>query len=105
MEGLTAGRIVHYVVTGADANEINRRRDDFRLKKVVLPWPGGAQAHVGNPALEGDHFPAIVVWVLNPERGYINAQVFLDGNDSLWITTRPYSDDKEPGTWHWIEKA
>lgn len=94
MEGLTEGRIVHY----------------------VLP--------------NGSHRPAIVVnnWatqITPPCEGYVNLQVITDcGNDlyglpetvsqemrdeirsgMLWVTSACYSDGKEPGTWHWIEKA
>lgn len=86
MEGLTEGRIVHY----------------------VMP--------------DGEHRPAVVVKVWNlsgtPE-GYVNLVVLVDGaNDlhyaslpnvpdrvTLWETSKHYSEGKEPGTWHWIEKA
>jgi hypothetical protein len=94
MDGLIEGRIVHF----------------------VMP--------------EGDHRPAVIVKVWepyagNPDKGMVNLQVFVDGtNDAskknidsmpftrtdaerglFWATSRFYSEDKEPGTWHWIEKA
>ena len=93
MDGLIEGRIVHY----------------------VMP--------------DGNHVPAIVVKVWNPN-GTSNLQIFTDGVNSLpstpeenrkfdsfgfwpdeirhghlWITSIRYSEEKEPGTWHWIEKA
>jgi hypothetical protein len=89
MEGLIEGRIVHFVMPS------------------------------------GEHRPAIVVRVWRdlsgaPE-GYSNLLVFVDGtNDvkpsllaspfpepttTLWETSKHYSDSKEPGTWHWIEKV
>jgi hypothetical protein len=73
-------------------------------------WNKGAQAHVGNHVMEGEHFPAIVVRVFSKEFGDepgANLQVFLDGNDSLWITSARFADPAsiELGTWHWIEKA
>lgn len=84
MEGLTAGRNVHYVLP------------DGRSK--------------------GEHRPAIVVKLCPPEWNYpdgaVQLQVFVDGtNDypdaagSLWRTSVLYSEGKEAGTWHWIEKA
>jgi hypothetical protein len=106
MDGLTVGRIVHYVLTVANANEINRRR----VPGVGYGdnWPVGAQAHVGNVVGNGEHVPMIIVatWPGEfPDGSGINGQAFLDGNDSLWVASVRYSEEKEPGTWHWIEKA
>ncbi len=92
IEGLTEGRIVHYVLES------------------------------------GQHRPAIVVRDWKQENGLVNLQVFTDGwNDRfkvthlvrlgeqetvisidqnvVWRTSVYYSEAKEPGTWHWIEKA
>ena len=92
MPGLTAGRVVHYVL--------------------------------GN----GQHRPAIVVRDWKQPNGLVNVQVFTDGwNDGfkttylvgtdehmttleigqnvVWRTSVPYSEGKEPETWHWIEQA
>lgn len=91
MEGLTEGRIVHFVL------------------------PDGPN--------KGAHRPAIIarVWRRNlpdgtqiaPEDGYSNLVVFMDGtNDGdqfagcvRWETSVTFSDDPQPRTWHWIEKA
>lgn len=83
MDGLTEGRIVHYVM------------------------------HDGNSM--GQHRPAIVVnaWKGVYTDGRVNLQVFTDfGNDGkdyesgrYWATSVEYSEDPQPGTWHWIEKA
>jgi len=87
MEGLTEGRIVHFVL------------------------PDGPHAL--------DHRPAIVVKVWRqgdgtpPANGYSNLLVFMDGtNDGPgfggcinWQTSVTYSEDPQPRTWHWIEKA
>lgn len=89
MEGLTEGSMVHYVLTGGRS--------------------------------EGQHRPAIVVrdWVHaapSDRDGVVNLQVFTDAvNDYrvgevgstglMWATSVQYSEAKEPGTWHWIEKA
>jgi len=90
MEGLTEGRIVHYVLD------------------------------------EGEHRPAIVVKVWRkadgtpPDNGVCNLQVFTDGTNDryhskhlpngfesgiAWVTSRIYSEEPVPDTWHWIEKA
>jgi hypothetical protein len=77
MEGLTEGRMCHFVI------------------------PDGPQ--------EGTHRPAIVVHV--GDSNVVNLQVFTDGrNDGAdtgtrWVQAVKYSEDKTPGTWHWIEKA
>jgi hypothetical protein len=80
MEGLTAGRIVHYVLTDG-RTEVN------------------------------GHRPAIVVKVWNSD-GTANLQVFTDGGNDyippepvVWKTSVMYSEDPQPGTWHWIERA
>lgn len=85
MDGLTEGRMVHYVL------------------------PHGRS--------QGEHRPAIVVKLCPPEWNYhegtVQLQVFTDGtNDGeqyasgmCWATSVQYSESKEPGTWHWIERA
>lgn len=79
MEGLTEGRMVH----------------------VVLP--DGPSA--------GQHRPAVIVKVWSQDAGTSNLQVFVDGSNDgfdenvVWMTSRVYSEEKLPGTWHWIEKA
>lgn len=99
MDGLIEGRIVHYVLTESDVDAITKSR---MLNPV---------AKQGNSVLPGLHFPAIVVRVFPQEFGSdnpgVNLQVFLDGNDSLWVTSRKFAVPEvlENGTWHWIEKA
>lgn len=84
MSGLTEGRIVHYVL------------------------PEGPHA--------GEHRPAIIVKVWNHTTGYVNLKVFLDGSNDdpagrtqphwqEWQTSVLYSEEPQPRTWHWIEKA
>lgn len=92
LPGLIEGRIVHYVLESGRS--------------------------------KGEHRPAIVVRDWKQENGLVQLQVFTDGeNDGLrdivterlmpiidldysdfllWRTSVPYSEDKEPGTWHWI---
>ncbi len=88
MEGLTEGRIVHY---------------------VLGQWDG---THY-----PGDNRPAIVVHVWRkgdgspPDNGCCNIQVFMDGSNDkdgdsmMWKTSVLYDEAGGLGTWHWIEKA
>lgn len=100
VEGLTEGRIVQYVLSASDADEINRRR----VAKTHEPgWPAGAQAHTGNRALEGDVLPMVVCRVWHESLVSVNGQVFLDGNDTFWATSR--HEGTEPGTWHWPKRV
>lgn len=94
MEGLTEGRVVHY----------------------VMP--------------DGKHCPAIIVRNWDELAGTSNLTVFPDWNNDagyteadkqalrdqgidpeevkrglFWKTSVVYSEDKEPNTWHWIERA
>lgn len=115
---VTTGRTVLYTLTEDDAKQINRRRTSgseiaARMKTSVpsvdgdkpsiYGWPEGAQAHIGNRASAGDVVPLVVVKVwpneFGPDVPGVNGQVFLDGNDALWITSA--KEGTEPGTWAW----
>ena len=92
------GRIVHYSLSDQDAAEINRRR----VAKPHEPgWPAGAQAHSGNQVHGGQLVPLIVTAVWTDV--CINGQAILDGNDSLWVTSRVLGTDV--GTWRWPERV
>ena len=97
------GRIVHYRLTDKDAQHVNRRR----VAKPHEPgWPAGAQAHIGNSAAAGETVPLLIVRVWPNENGSgwgINGQAFLDGNDSLWITSA--KEGAEPGCWSWLARV
>lgn len=111
------GRIVHYRLTADDAEQINRRRTTgaeiaARIRQEIVDqsggfakaWPLGAQAHIGNEVAEGDVFPMLVVkvWGSTPTSA-VNGQVFLDGNDVFWATSRSVGD--QPGTFSWPTRA
>lgn len=112
-QAATPGRIVHYVLSEADAQQINRRRADFeafRRNHVGEHESGtfgasGHVAHVGNQASEGDLYPAIVVRTFGGPS--VNLQVFLDGNDTYWATSRSETDadKRESGKWFWPARA
>lgn len=114
----TMGRIVHYMLSAFDVEQIMRRRttsvsiaDRMKLELDRLnherdegvqafAWPAGAQAHIGNPVVEGDVFPMLITrtWGSTPESA-VNGQVFLDGCDVFWATSRSVGD--VPGTFSW----
>jgi hypothetical protein len=107
MEGLTVGRMVHFVASESDCIQINRRRKDaldVRLRVVNNTWPMGAQAHVGNSVEPGQHLAAVIVYVWN-DSGLVNLKVLLDGNDDFWATSISFAESPSPHNWHWIEKA
>jgi hypothetical protein len=82
MEGLTEGRIVHFVLPNGQ----------HRPAIVVNAWHHVFEYHAS---------------------GRVNLQVFTDfkndgeeyASGQYWATSVPYSEDPQPGTWHWIEKA
>jgi hypothetical protein len=92
---ITIGRVVLYTLHEQDAEQINRRRTNGkdiarRIQKndpneMSSSWPIGAQAHIGNEVKAGEQFPMLVTKVWSP--GYVNGQVFLDGNDCFWATS------------------
>ncbi|MGW1252525.1 hypothetical protein [Streptomyces sp. NPDC002535] len=98
----TIGRIVHYRVTKDEAEAVNRRRRDFHESGSAAARTGFV-GHFGNRAEEGDVFPAMIVRVWNESTVTVNAQVFLDGTDVLWATSR--AEGTEPGTWAWPERV
>jgi len=95
----TIGRVVHYTLTDADAQQINRRRSDYQRARGLGEWPAnGAQAHVGNSVAAGDAFPAIIVRVWgNDEAALVNLHVVLDGSDTYWAASRKQGNDR--GEW------
>lgn len=90
MKGLTAGRIVHYVLPGGYGYP-----GEHRPAVVVKVW--------GDPP--GEPYP-------------IQLAVFIDGSNDVpgadrnnppmvqWVTSVTFDEtEKKPGTWHWIEQA
>ena len=103
----TIGRIVIYTLTDEDAAQINRRRTTGpeiarRIGAAPREWPLGAQAHIGNTVEQGMTFPMLIVrtWGEAPESA-VQGQVFLDGNDTFWATSRVCGE--RPGDWRWPE--
>ena len=108
----SVGRIVHYTLSQYDADAINKRRADYQLFRSNFSGPSepgqdvadGHIAHIGNRASEGDVCPAMIVRVFgtSPESA-ANLQVFLDGNDTYWATSRAAGADA--GRWSWPERV
>lgn len=98
----SVGRMVHYRLSQQEADEINTLRKqawtDVRSKTSNRNTKPARQ---GNDVVEGTVCAAIVtaVWSDN----CVNLQVILDGNDSLWATSRSAGD--QPGCWSWPERV
>jgi hypothetical protein len=93
--------IVNYKLSAENAAQINRRRTTStsiaeRIKEKI--WPTGAQAHIGNEAREGQILPMVIVGIWSDK--CVNGHVFLDGNDSFWVTSAPQGNN--PGSWNYF---
>lgn len=101
------GRIVAYTLTIDDAVAVRRRRTDAASVRRAAD---GAIVHVGNDVHPGEEYPMLIVrtWP-NPhatshtEDDLVNGQVFLDGNDHLWVTSR--AQGTGPGQWHELPRV
>ena len=96
----SVGRLVHYTLTADDAKQVNKRRKDATAnRQSIIDAALGYVAHVGNEATEGDVYPMLIVrcWGTTPESS-VNGQVFLDGTDSLWVTSVGQGDGLRQ--WH-----
>lgn len=105
----TIGRILAYRLKQSDVDAINRRRTMSR-------------DHSGNGMSAGDVVPLIAcaIWpeeyatgarLMDHAEGTvydgpvgINGQAFLDGNDSLWVTSAPQHSTLD-GCWFWPPKV
>jgi len=75
------GRIVHYKLGPSDVDAINHQR----------AMHGGS----GNSVAVGQVYPAMIVrtWGDSPE-SLVQLQVFLDGNDTFWATSRRQGENE-----------
>lgn len=84
MEGLTEGRIVHYVLPDG------RHAGEHRPAIVVKVWPGAGSIQLqvftdggDTPPLSNDGLPQV-----------------------MWKTSVVHNEaEKRPGTWHWPERV
>lgn len=85
MDGLTEGRIVHYVLPDGVS------KGEHRPAIIVKVW--NQETGCCNLSVFQD-------WSND------KAAPTGDGASGVfWATSRLYSETAEPGTWHWIEKA
>lgn len=92
----TVGKIVLFKLTSKEVERINSRRSDAQHAHAGSNL-SGYQVHVGNEVREGDVLPMLIVRVW--EGGLVNGQVFLDGNDTLWVTS--IHEGSEAGQYSW----
>lgn len=88
------GRIVQYTLAEHDALAITSRRQDAQIQSAG-EQKSGFVVHVGNPVHPGETYPLLItrVWDVKPSsQTAVNGQVLLDGNDTLWVTSRVQGD-------------
>lgn len=87
----SVGRIVLYTLSQDDVLGIIGQRD-----------AAGVEGRYNRPTF-GEDYPLVVVRVWDNEYGDgipgVNGQVFLDGGDTFWVTSR--AEGSGEGTWHW----
>ncbi len=104
------GDRVLYIMRQFDADEVNKRRDNFQRYQAeashgihphehTAAWTGapGYVAHIGMTVIEGEELPADVVAVL--PGGNLELRVLLRGTDVHWLRNVPEGDG-EPGGWY-----
>lgn len=82
MEGLTEGRMVHFVMPNGD----------HRPAVIVNAWKG-----VSVYQQQGKVNLQVFTDFSNDGKEYESGR--------YWATSIPYSEEPKPNTWHWIEKA
>jgi len=81
----SVGRIVHYKLSGSDANDVNRLRADALSARSDHSHLGFV-VRVGNAAKAGDTYAMMIVKIWgDAEQSPVNGQVFLDGDDIYWV--------------------
>jgi hypothetical protein len=106
----TIGRIVYFRLTNEQVDDINSRRTTTASIHDRInggTWPIGIQAHIGNPNAEKEILPMVITKIcpdeFGPGKDGVNGQVFLDGNDSLWV--KNVGEGVGPGQWAWPVKV
>jgi len=86
----TIGRFVHYTLTEQDVSIITGDR---------LNGTDEVQRSRHNFVAPGQTYPALVVRNFGGDA--VNLQVFLDGTDTYWATSRTEGEPGEQGRWIW----
>ena len=91
----TMCRTVVYTLSADDAIRIRQARID---RNPIVFGNAGTVHPPGNEVHAGDLYPAVIIRAWNDR--LVNLQVLLDGPDSYWATSRPWSPDRaDQGTW------
>lgn len=83
---LGLGTFVLYRLSAEDVDRINQNR----FAMVYTTDLGPMKPCTGNSVAEDDIFPLLITRVSDDDT--VNGQVFLDGNDTLWVTSRVAGD-------------
>lgn len=84
----TPCRIVAYTLTASDAARIMARRKGGWKHAIENGLNHLLDIHEGNQVEEGDVYPLLITKTWGPtETSAFNGTVFLDGGDTLWITS------------------
>jgi hypothetical protein len=96
MDGLTEGRIVHYVMPDGE----------HRPAIVVKVWDHDGPTGTANLQVFTDGTNDNP-WGLEQHEQWNNVGMDASecGHGHIWRTSIRYSEEKEVHTWHWIEKA
>lgn len=95
----STARFVHYRLTADDVLAINnKRRPPLTIAQRIafLMSPPPPSGFLGSSISVGDIFPMLVTAV-RPLDASLNGQVFLDGNDNLWVQN--VREGTSPGNW------
>lgn len=99
MQGLTEGRIVHFVLPDG------KSEGEHRPAIVVRVWAQSETEATVNLTVFTDHHNDY-----DPHKsqtGNHPTDTYLVGGEYgiMWATSVQYDETKAPGTWHWIEPA
>jgi hypothetical protein len=96
----TIGRIVRYCLSEQDADVINAdRKKSMAEARAKTSDKSRSPAREGSAVKAGDFVAMIIVAVWGDT--CVNGKIFLDGNDSHWVTSRNLGENSGPGFWNW----
>jgi hypothetical protein len=96
MQDLTEGRIVHFVMP----------LGEHRPAIVTKVWDHTGETGCANLSVFTD-YANDAIYTEGEKQVYKNAGIDKEAvaHGHFWATSRLYSEEPKPGTWHWIEKA
>jgi hypothetical protein len=104
MNGLTEGRMVHYVMPDGK----------HRPAVVVKVWRVTGEGGIQDPPVSGcsnlqvfTDGPNDLPYTAEEKKSYENSSLSLEDvrKGMVWATSIMFSEEPKPHTWHWIEKA